>query len=221
MPAAMNKVVFLLIMFWAIPAIADFIPIAQPDSTYVNSTSLISLSGFASGTTNITSITDGVQTLQFSQAQTSAAIGSGWATWGAPPFTESSTPQLLFKINYSNLVIDLQQASKTFGLELQGNDFSIQSFSVDFLDASSVLVGTITQNVNGSGGARLFAAMTNTNPFTRIRINAAVAANGFAMAQYRYSAAAVPEPASYAIMAQALLGAGYFRYRRNQRRVTF
>lgn len=218
MLSSVKKIVFLMVAMWALPASGDFITIAQPDSTYVNNTTLISLTGIANGMTNITSITNGTQTLQFSQPQEKAAVGSGWATWGAPPFTESNNPQLLFKSNYETLVIDLQLASTTFGVELQGNNFSTEIFSVNFLDASSTVVGTVTQSVNGSSGARLFAASTNTNPFTRIRINAPFAAGGFAMAQFRYTVAAVPEPASYAIMAQALLGAGYFRYRRNRRR---
>jgi len=72
---------------------ADFNPISQPTLAYTSSTTLIDISSIPDLTSGITSVTNGVQTLNFDQAMTKASVPSGgWATWGSPPDTESYTP---------------------------------------------------------------------------------------------------------------------------------
>src|SRR5262245_35013938 len=67
----------------------SFTPISLPDSTYTGSTTKIEITTPDGSTT--TSITDGTETVTFSQTMTAATIGNGWSNWGDPPNTESST----------------------------------------------------------------------------------------------------------------------------------
>src|SRR4029079_11731068 len=77
-----------------------------------------------------------------------------------------------------------------FGFELEPNDQTPEgwSISVDFKDGATT-VGTITDSVGGTSGALLFAASTPDQPFTSVVITAAPGANGFAIANPRYSLA--------------------------------
>lgn len=204
-------------MLAGVTARADFNPIAQPTGAYTSSTTLIDISGIPDGTTNITSVTDGTQTISFDQSMTKGTAGSsGWATWNSPPAVESSTPPVLFRSNTNSLTMSLSVLSTTFGFELQGNRSDISSqFLVTFLDNALSPVGNINLLVNGNAGALLFAASTTTSPFLRVTIeNTSLDAQGFAIANLRYTA--VPEPASVAMIAQAIAAVGFYGWRKRR-----
>jgi len=203
-------------MLAGVSAKADFTPIAQPTLAYTSSTTLIDISGIPDGTTGITSVTDGTQTVSFDQAlEKETAGGAGWATWGSPPDTESSTPPVLFRANTNSLTLNLSVLSTTFGLEIQGNDFIVSQFLVTFLDSALVPVGSVNLAVDGDGGALLFAGSTTTSPFASVVINnTSNDAGGFAIAQIRYTA--VPEPASVAMIAQAIAAVGFYGWRKRR-----
>ncbi len=200
-----------------VSARADFTPTAQPDATYTSSTTLIDISGIPNGTTGITSVTDGTQTVSFDLAVEKSTVGDiGWDTWGSPPATESSTPPVLFRTATNSLTLTLSVLSTTFGFELEGNNRLVSSqFLVTFLDQTLTPVGSINLPVNGNGGALLFAASTTTSPFASVVINnTSNDADGFAMAQLRYTA--VPEPASVAMIAQAIAAVGFYGWRKRR-----
>jgi hypothetical protein len=193
---------------------ADFTPIAQPDAAYTSSTTLIDISGIPDGTTGITSVTQGPQTLNFDQSLTKASVPIGWATWGSPPNTESNTPPVLFQTTSNTLQILMSLPTTTFGFELQGNGFTINEFAVQFYEGAN-LVGNIPLFVDGNGGALLFAAMTTDSPFTSVVINNVDGqSGGFAIAQLRFTA--VPEPASIAMVAQAIVAVGFYGWRKRR-----
>jgi len=197
---------------------ADFNPISQPTLAYTSSTTLIDISSIPDLTSGITSVTNGVQTLNFDQAMTKASVPSGgWATWGSPPDTESNTPSVLFQSTASTLQIQMSVPSTTFGFELQGNTFTVNSFAVQFYEGPT-LVGNISQNVDGTSGARLFAGFTTNQPFTSVVINNVDGlSNGFAIAQLRYTPyTPVPEPASVALVAQAIAAVGFYGWRKRR-----
>ena len=117
----------------------------------------------------------------------------------------------------SSLTIQLSVPSTVFGFELEGNNLTVNPFQVSFFQGAT-LVGTITRSVNGSGGALLFAGSTTNQPFTRaVILNTDGLSNGFALAQLRYSVAAVPEPASIAMMAQAIGAVAFLGWRRSRK----
>lgn len=194
---------------------ADFTPIAVPDAAYTSSTSLIGLAYIPEGTTAITSVTDGTQTIGFDVELTKTTVGVDWATWNSPPAVESSTPDVLYQSSSNILVMSLGVPSTTFGFELQGNELIESQFYVAFMEGVN-LVGFVDLAVNGDGGALLFAGSTTTSPFTSVIItNTSLDANGFAIANLRYTA--VPEPASVAMMVQAVAAVGFYGWRKRRR----
>lgn len=198
-----------------VSARADFTPIAQPTLGYTSSTTLIDISAIPDGTTGITSVTDGTQTISFDQSVSKTTVGVGWATWNSPPAVESNTPPVLFRAETNSLTLSLSLLSTTFGFELQGNEFITSQFLVTFLDNALNPVGSINLAVDGDGGALLFAASTTTSPFATVVINnTSEDALGFAVANLRYTA--VPEPASVAMIAQAIAAVGFYGWRKRR-----
>jgi hypothetical protein len=193
---------------------ADFTAIPQPDLAYTSSTTLIDISSIPNGTTGITSVTDGSQTVSFDSEMTKTSVGEGWSTWNSPPAVESSTPDVLFQTESSTLTMTLGLPSTTFGFELQGNQYVPSQFYVAFMDGVS-LVGFVDLEVDGDGGALLFAGSTTTSPFTSVIItNTSLNADGFAVANLRYTA--VPEPASVVMIVQAIGAVGYYGWRKRR-----
>lgn len=193
---------------------ADFTPIAQPTLAYTSSTTLIDLGYIAEGATGITSVTDGIQTVSFDAEMTKTTVGVDWATWNSPPAVESSTPEVLFQTTTNTATLTLSVPSTTFGFELQGEEAVVSQFYVAFMEGAS-LVGFVDLAVNGVSGALLFAGSTTTSPFTSVIItNTSLDANGFAIANLRYTA--VPEPASIAMAAQAIAAIGFYGWRKRR-----
>jgi hypothetical protein len=202
----------------SLPAKADFNPIALPTAGYTSSTSLINIAGIPDGTTGIPSVTDGTQIVSFGVPMNKTTVGVNFATWGAPPFTESSTPPVLTTppttFVVTTLQLQLSVPSLTFGFELQGDALTTNEFNVQFYEGA-VPVGNITLFIDGTAGARLFAASSTDSPFTSVVINNVDGrAGGFAIANLRYTA--VPEPASIAMVAQAIAVVGFYGWRKRR-----
>ena len=203
-----------VIAMTGLTARADFTPIAQPTLAYTSSTTLVDITGIPDGTSGINSVTQGAQTLNFDQSLTKTSVPAGWATWGSPPNTESNTPPVMFQTTANTLQILLSVPSTTFGFELQGNTFTVNEFAVQFYEGAN-LIGNIPLFVDGNGGALLFAASTTDSPFTSVVINNVDGqSNGFAIAQLRFTA--VPEPASVAMVAQAIAAVGFYGWRKRR-----
>jgi hypothetical protein len=190
-----------------------FTVISQPDAAYVAGTTLVDLSALADDDT-LSGITQGSQTITFSQTMTKTTVPAGWATWGAPPATETSTPEVLYQEVSRVLDLTLSQAATIFGLELEPDIFGSYPIKADFYNGAT-LVGSISQTVAGQAGARLFAA-DDAAGFTRVVLEeTSSTSRGFAMAQLRFG----PEPASAVPGPLPLLGAAAaFRCSRRLRR---
>lgn len=207
------------------PSRADFTPIAQPNAAYTSSTTLVDIASISDGTT-VNSLTSGSQTVGLSTSLTkwTIPVPMAYSFWGSPPFTESSTPPVLQSgTTLTSLTLSFGLAVNTFGLELQGNTAvpGVSSFTLNFYD-NATLVGSVTQNVNSDStatdpGARLFAATSLSNPFTQVVVTAPLSASGFGIAQLRFGTTSVPEPASIAIMAQAIGVAGFVVWRKRRK----
>ena len=97
--------------------------------------------------------------------------------------------------------IDLALPSFIFGFEAQPNTLAVSNLTVDFFSLG-VLIGSISLDVDGNAGARLFAARSTTNAFDTIVISGS---DDFAVANLRYAAAiAIPEPGSMALVLAGL-----------------
>jgi hypothetical protein len=179
---------------------ADFIPISLPDASYVSGTSLLGIT--APDLTVLTTLSDGTQVAAFDIGMVALSVPTTWGSWAPPPNTESSTPRVLWTNGFTSMEIDLALPSFTFGFEAEPNTLVPSNVTVQFFSLGA-LVGAISLDVDGSGGARLFAASTTTSAFDMVVITGT---DDFAIANLRYAAAAVvPEPGSIALV---LLGLG-------------
>ena len=192
----------------SIPAFAQFSAIATPTATYTGSTTLIPItqpdcsgSPAPGNPTTLNSLSTGPQTVTFSTAMTvnTAGVfpncGGGWASWGAPPNTESSTPRVVDTTSTS-LTMTLAVPSSTFGFEVEPANSCPISFpcpyniTATFFNGATQL-GAISLNLNGNAGAMLEAA-SSTTPITRVVIAAAPGSGGFGIAQLRYAPFTAP-----------------------------
>lgn len=161
---------------------SSFTPIMNPDAAYLSSTQKVDFSGVPFGT-ELTSVTDGIQTVTFSSAMNKRGpVPTGWLTWSSPPFSESANPFILDAAGELVLTWTLARPSVIFGFELEPDPFRVVHFNVDFFSGAT-LIGSVTRDVNGEAGARLFAAQTN-GAFDRVVITGE---SNFAVAQIRYA----------------------------------
>lgn len=200
----------------SLSAKADFIAISQPTAPYLANTLPISFGSLSDGAF-VTSITNSIQTVNFSETLEKGQVpAGGWTSWGSAPFTEVSTPAVLITAaSTTSLTLNLQQPASIFGFELEPGSGSSNVITVDFKQGSTT-VGSIPIAVDSNAGARLFAGSTTTNLFTSVVINAPSAALGFAMAQFRYSTSLqpVPEPSTYALGTLSALTLAWVNRRR-------
>lgn len=186
------------------PAFGQFFPISSPTATYTGSTIVIPIT--AANGTSMTSLTDGAQTITLSTAFSAQTVPSGgWATWGAPPNTESSTPRVLAVFSpLTSATLTLSAPSLTFGFEVEPDNFGTFTVSATFFNGSTAL-GTVTRNVTGNAGA-LLAAGSSTTPITSVVLSAPAAAQGFAMAQFRYGNVVIGTPTPVPTLGTSALG---------------
>jgi hypothetical protein len=167
--------------------IAAFRSIGRPVAQYTSQTNLIDISGIPD-LTLLNSISDGTVTVNFNTQMDKRSVPFTWGSWGSPPFTESATPSLLFSsVDFVNMTIS--QDVQAFGFELEPNLLQVFTFTARFFDSSRNLLGTITRDVDGTGGARLFAAQstTGTNLIRGVRVGSTGGPQGFGIAQVRYA----------------------------------
>lgn len=169
----------------SVAAQAQFTPVVQPgDGTYLIDTTLLTLP--PPTTYNVGSVSDAYFTATFSPiAQYAGSIPDGWATWGSPPDTESATPGILYFPTAGPVTISFSSPVSVFGFEAEPNDFNLHPMSALFYSGAS-LVGTVPLVVNGSYGARLFAAYAGPGASFDSVVISTDDTTGFAIGQLRY-----------------------------------
>ncbi len=173
---------------------AGIVQISLPDASYLASTTKFAIT--TNSSENFSSLVSGTTTLTFSEPQDTYEF-PGWATWSSSPEAEES----VFKIAFNNseaATLTLSEPVSIFGFELQSNDFGLIDATVTYFNGANP-IGSITRTIDGNGGARLMAAQADGGDFiTSVQISYP-GSLGFGAAQFRFAAAAVPEPGSAAV----------------------
>lgn len=213
----------LMLAMWVIPAHA-FTPISSPDSSYLASTTYIDIAAIPDYT-NVSSITDGTLTVSFVDPSSGGALsmnkrtapGVSWATWSAAPDSQrgaSDTLPVLSSEGATAVRFNLSMPVSTFGFEAEPNPFTVHTLTALFYDASGNLLGSISRDVSGNAGARLFAA-SSTTPISYVVFSGQVY---WAAGAFRYAlpqgGPVIPEPTTMALFGAGLLGFLPLRRRR-------
>ena len=170
---------------------AGFVPIAQPDAAYLSESTLMPFS--AADFDVVSSLSSGLFSVTFDTDLVALTVPTTWASWGAPPNVESSTPRVLWTNGFTSLTLTFSESVELFGLEAQPNTSVVSPILASFFQGAN-LVGEIPLDVDGNGGALLFAA-SSTTPFDKVVLSST---DDFAIAQVR--AGIVPEPSSLTML---------------------
>jgi hypothetical protein len=196
-----------------------FVAISNPDAAYLAGTSYIGNLGTPSS--DVTSITDGTQIVTFwtdstmlsSQNMNVREVGSNWGTWAVAPDSQRPDNSDPLPVLYSNgatsIFMALSLPSYVFGFEAEPNPFSPHDMTATFYGAGMTLLGSITRNVDGNAGSRLFAA--SADPISYVQFSSQV---DYAVGAFRYSAdrvGEIPEPGTIALVGLGLVGVAFWR----------
>jgi hypothetical protein len=185
---------------WAVPdpdVHAGIVPISNPGDpvpgggTYLSTTTKI---GFPPEFSLVNSVSDSKLTATFSSQLQVLDVSTGsWGTWNSPPATEDANPLVLWTQGKATLTITFSTPVTTFGVEMQPNQQTVDTETATFFNGAASQ-GVITRQVDGNGGALLFAAVTNGLPFTSVLLSDNGGDFGFAELRYKLLAAPVPVP---------------------------
>ncbi len=209
----------LLTLLAGLPAFTGpFTAIANPDATYLASTTYIDISNLQNFQ-NYGSISDGVLTVTFNVSMNKRTVpNAGWASWSETPYSQRGPGQpfpVLFSNQATAIWMSLSRPVFVFGFEAEPNPFVEHAMTADFYDAGMNPLGSITRNVHGRAGARLFAA--SVDPISLVRFSSRV---DFAVGAFRYSYSEtdlIPEPATWLLLGAGLIGLGLAGSRRARR----
>ncbi|GGE30788.1 hypothetical protein GCM10011391_06750 [Pullulanibacillus camelliae] len=160
--------------------------IPLPDAAYQGATNLIDISNIPEFDT-VDSINDDSQTVIFDSPEQRLQVPSSWSTWSSPPFSENDMPPILSSLGATTLILNLSTPSSVFRFELEPNPFGLFEVTVEFF-SGGIPIGSITQEVEGAAGARLFAAEFDPSCglIDQVIISSSV---DFAIANIRYAVA--------------------------------
>ena len=150
---------------------------------------------------------DGGPTLSFGAPVNVRQIGSSWATWSG-----GYTGQILFTNGANSVTVGLSPTTTDFGFFAEPDTFDV--FTIELTLSGG---GTLSQLVDGSGGAAFFG--WNGGGVSSFTITTDDA--DFAFGDFYYAAGSVPEPATWAMMISGLALVGATMRRRQSVSVRF
>lgn len=171
----------------------EFTVFENPDETYLNATTLMSLDKPANFSI-INCVADNKLKLTFVDSLIKMpGYPNGWtALWNTAPFVERESPTVLYTRQQNRLTILLSKYVEVFGFELSPNLYDAYEFSTGFYDSrQNSPVASVVQVATTPSGARLFAVKSE-KPFNVIEINFTGGEGttnhpyGFAIANIRY-----------------------------------
>ena len=172
-----------LLLFSTGPAFAT--PIDNPDADYQAATGKCTIDGMPIAPTSTCTDATTAQ-VHFTPAGQRRQVPSSWATWSSPPFSESSTPPIVFftgtaaTLDYGTDALD----SSVLGSEWEPNSFQMFTIVCSFQSAGTQ-VESVSRGVVGQAGARLFAVDLGLDTADTIACSIPAGAQGFATAQIR------------------------------------
>ena len=150
--------------------------------------------------TDITAFTT-VDGVSIAAAGNVRSVGNGWSTWCC-----GYTGQVLWSGGPTVMNFTLASGVKGFGLFAEPERFTVQNITLTTSTGASV-----TQAVNGQGGAAFFGWVGPG--VTSFQVNSAT---DFAVGDVFSATGAIPEPATWALMLFGFGGAGALLRRRRQ-----
>lgn len=207
-------IVLAALLVITLPAFADsFVVYTTPVPSYqAATTNYGGGDGLWDGVSNFDTLTSLGQ-FSFSANMQERAVPTTWDSWNTPPAVESSTPDVLYSLSNTQVILTLSGSPTIVGFELEPEDdatLSTQdSISVVFYNENDQVIDTLSQNVNGADGATLFA-LGDTTPgasISQVVITDNTPQNqgdqGFALAQLRAGEGVpppVPEPGTLSLL---------------------
>lgn len=157
----------------------------HPTATYTGRSCVIDLSRYDDFT--VRSKVGGCHTkVSLSAPFTKVSVPRTWRTWSCPPDTEDCKPDVLWSKGSTAVTIDFGTTVTIGGFEYEPQSKVVETVTVSFYSGplgSGTLVGSITRDVDGSSGARLFGAQAQ--PGFRSAVVTNRADDEFAIAQIR------------------------------------
>ena len=138
-------------------------PIMQPVGSYRTSTGKCNFGAPEWSTTNMCLNSDGSLAATLDPTVQVRRVPNSWFAWSFPPESESFTPFVGWTQGATTETVTFTSNASVAGLEAEPDFSGVFRMTASFQDASGMEVARVVRDVEGSGGARLFA-VSCTNP---------------------------------------------------------